>query len=137
MSDVMDSRVIVLSEQSGLFFVGPDAPEPWLADSRQAMRFASGSQAWRYAKGLEQSQSEFLEGHPVELETYDTVSRDTARVVSSADPYPVLKARWRRAFGEPLPLDYSVRPGHPGRHSRALVRLSERHGLARRSCARW
>ncbi len=105
MSDVMDSRVIVLSEQSGLFFVGPDAPEPWLADPRQAMRFASGSQAWRYAKGLEQSQSEFLEGHPVELETYDPVANEAARVVSTDATYPVLRARWRQALGEPVPLD--------------------------------
>ncbi len=113
MSDVMESRVVVLSEPSGLFFVGPDAPDPWLDDPRQAMRFSSASQAWRYAKDLERSQSEFLEGHPVELETYDTVSQDTARVVSSADPYPVLKARWRRAFGEPLPLDIPSVPDTP------------------------
>jgi hypothetical protein len=52
MSNAMDSREIVLSEPSGLFFVGPDAPDPWLDDPRQALRFSSASEAWRSVQDL-------------------------------------------------------------------------------------
>ena len=113
MSDVMESRVVVLSEPSGLFFVGPDAPAPWLDDPRQAMRFSSASEAWRYAKDLAQTQSEFLEGSAVALETYDPVTHETSRVVTTDDVYAAMRSRWHQGFGEPLPLGIPNAPEYP------------------------
>ncbi len=98
----MDNRIIVLSEKSGLFFVGPDAPEPWLEDARQAMRFSSAPEAWRYAKDLELSQAERLQGDPLELALYDPDANQTSHLVSTDADYPVLRAQWRQApWGSP------------------------------------
>ena len=113
MSNAVDSRVFVLSEKSGLFFVGPDAPAPWLDDPLQAMQFSSASEAWRYAKDLEQPQGVFLQGDPVILEALDRESGEALRIAPADTPYALLRSSWRRVLGEPLPLDMPDAPDSP------------------------
>ncbi len=121
MSGAIQSRGIVLREKSGLFFVGPDAPEPWLDDARRAMRFSCASQAWHYAQDLEISQAELLQGNPLELALYDSDANQTSHLVSTDAEYPVLRAQWREVPGEPLPLDI---PRAPQTAEVARTRLS-------------
>ena len=99
----MDPRVVVLSEPSGLFFTGPDTPEPWLDDSRHAMRFTSPGDAWLYAKDLARAQAEFLQGDPIRLELYDRDTNEASHLVSTDAVYPVLRGQWKRTLAEPLP----------------------------------
>ncbi|MGB5831170.1 MAG: LPD7 domain-containing protein [Thiohalocapsa sp.] len=122
MNEVMESRTIVLSAPSGLFFVGPDAADPWLDDARQAMRFASASEAWRAAQDLVQAQRAFLDGDPVVLERYDPVANEASRLFSTDATYPGLRGQWWRALGEPLPLDIPALPDTP---EVARARLSD------------
>jgi|GEM_PF-3280903 len=106
----MDKRAIVLRGKAGLYYAGPDAPQPWLEDVRQSMQFSATAPAWRYAKELERAQALFLQGNPIELETFDPQSNESSRLVATDTPYPVLAAYWRRALGEPLPLDIPAPP---------------------------
>lgn len=101
----MDDGIFVLSEKSGRFFAGPDAPEPWRNDSREAMRFSTASGAWRYAKELQKAHGEFLQGGPISLQLYDPVTRKVTRLTDTDVPYYVLRPLWRDVLKTPLPLD--------------------------------
>ena len=109
----MEQRIFILSERSGLCYMGPHAADTWSDEPGKALQFASAKEAWRFAKRLEKEQAEFLEGEPVEIEGYDPKEKRTARLIATDATYTVLRAYWKRTFGEPLPLDIPERPGHP------------------------
>ena len=91
----MDEGIFVLSEKSGRFFAGPDAPEPWQNDSREAMQFSTASGAWRYAKELQKAHGALLQGGPISLQLYDPVTSKVTRLTDTDAPYYLLRPLWR------------------------------------------